>query len=334
MSEYLFGLDTYILPSSQPPPAPAPAAGAVITASKIILNGWQIVGNNAGIFAITPGGLVTKLELIDFSQTPVPPTAPLALQTAQASVPSVAVGTGSPGAIHEGNWQTGGGFAGTPTTTNNTDTPVNPVGDQNANNSGVPVDNGALGPGANPGVGSGYVPTSDAGKQTLTKHNITDPAFVTGLENLCQQLNVASDNMIIVFQIESGLQPHIQNSIGATGLNQIMPNTAKGLGYTVDQIKLMSATEQVTGPTAKYFLACKRYLPAAPSMADLYLVNLYPLACGKPDDWVLGSPKADGTVTKEIDATKIAAQNKPFAMGGSVITVGSFKKWLASKWKM
>jgi len=318
---------------SPDPPAPAqptlPGAGVGVF-NKIVLGGWQLEGKSDGIYVTTPDGIVTKMELIDFRQTPVPSTSPLALQPSQETVAPIAVGQGNSGAISTGNWQAGV----TPTTTTAAETPANPVGDQSMNNSPVPVPDGELGPGGNPGVGPGYAPTSDAGKQTLTNHGITDPQFVAGLDNLSQQLNVPSDNMIIVFQIESGLQPHIQNSIGATGLNQIMPDTAKGLGYTVDQIKLMSATEQITGPTAKYFLACKRYLPAAPSMADIYLVNLYPLACGKPDDWVLGSPKADGTVTKEIAATKIASQNKPFAMGGSVITVGSFKQWLSNKWKM
>ena len=309
-------------------------AADIVQCNKIILGGWTIIAQDDGLYVTTPGGIQTKVELIDYRQTPIPATADLALQPQQPSVASAAVGTGNPGVVQEGNWQTGGGFAGTPTTTTSVTTPINPVGDQNTNNSPVPVNDGALGPGDNPGVGTGYTPTSDAGKITLNNHGITDPAFVTGLDNLAQQLNVPGDNLIIVMQIESNLQPHIQNSIGATGLNQIMPKTAQGLGYTVDQIKLMSATEQITGPTAKYFISCKRYLPAAPSMADLYLVNLYPLACGKPDDWVLGSPKADGAVTKEIDATKIAAANKPFAMGGSVITVGSFKQWLANKWKM
>ena len=304
--------------------------GAVIVASKIILDNWSITASGNGLYVITPDGIVTKIELIDFRQVPVPDTAPLAVQPNQESVAAIAVGPGNPGAIQTGNWRGGG----RPNTTTSASTPISPVGDQSTNNSNVPVNDGALGPGANPGTGTGYLELSAGGIKTLANHGITDPAFITGLNRLCQQINVASDNMIIVFQIESNLNPHIQNSIGATGLNQIMPNTAQGLGYTVDQIKLMSATEQITGPTAKYFLACRRYLPAAPSMADLYLVNLYPLACGKPDDWVLGSPKADGTVTKEVAATRIAAQNKPFAMGNSVITVGSFKQWLANKWKM
>lgn len=330
MSEYLFGLDTFILPSSQPPPPPAPAAGAVITASKIILDGWQILAaGDVGIFVITPGGLVTKLELIDFSQTPVPPTAPLVLQTAQASVPSVAVGPGKPGAIHQGNYASGNPH----TTTTNAETPVNPVGDQTVNNSAVPVDNQAVGPGNNPGVGTGYSSVSDAGKQTLIKYNITDPAFVTGLEKLAQQLNAASDNLIVVFYLESKLRPNIQNSLGYTGLNQMGRDTAQQLGYTVEQIKNMTATEQITGPITKFFISGKRYLPANPSMADLYMVNFYPLGCGKPDEWIIGSPKADGTVTKEKSATYIAGLNKPFAMGGSVITVGSFKKWLNTQWK-
>ena len=241
----------------------------------------------------------------------------------------LAVGPGKPGAIHQGNYASGNPH----TTTTNAETPVNPVGDQTVNNSAVPVDNQAVGPGNNPGVGTGYSSVSDAGKQTLIKYNITDPAFVTGLEKLAQQLNAASDNLIVVFYLESKLRPNIQNSLGYTGLNQMGRDTAQQLGYTVEQIKNMTATEQITGPITKFFISGKRYLPANPSMADLYMVNFYPLGCGKPDEWIIGSPKADGTVTKEKSATYIAGLNKPFAMGGSVITVGSFKKWLNTQWK-
>ena len=308
------------------------AGGAVITASKIILGNWIIEAGSdqgPGLYVTTPDGIKTKMGLIDYRQVPVPATATLAVEPTQTSVASIAVGTGNPGAIPTGNWQN----AGTPNTTTSADTPINPVGNQNVNNSPVPVNDGALGPGANPGVGPGYSPLTTAGIATLANHGITDPDFITGLNNLCQQINVPSDNMVIVFQIESNLNPHLHTG-SAAGLNQIMPDTAHGLGYTTNQIAAMTATEQITGPTAKYFISNKRILPAAPSMADLYLLNFYPVAVGKPDDYVCGSPKANGTVTDEKPATLIASQNAPFAMGNPVITVGSFKQWLANRWKM
>ena len=61
--------------------------GAVINASKIILGGWVLEASSDGIYATTPDGIRTKMELIDFRQTPIPETATLNLQTAQASVP-------------------------------------------------------------------------------------------------------------------------------------------------------------------------------------------------------------------------------------------------------
>ena len=53
--------------------------GAIITANKIYLGGWLIEAVGDGIYVTTPGGLKTKMELIDFRQTPVPATPELKL---------------------------------------------------------------------------------------------------------------------------------------------------------------------------------------------------------------------------------------------------------------
>jgi hypothetical protein len=66
--------------------------GAVITADRIILGGWTFQAKGDGVYVTTPSGIETKMELIDFRQTPVPATAPLALQTAQVSVPAYNIG--------------------------------------------------------------------------------------------------------------------------------------------------------------------------------------------------------------------------------------------------
>ena len=51
--------------------------GAIITASKINLGGWILEAGEQGLYVTTPEGVRTKMELIDFRETPVPETAKL-----------------------------------------------------------------------------------------------------------------------------------------------------------------------------------------------------------------------------------------------------------------
>jgi len=60
--------------------------GAIIVADKILLGGWLLESTGDGIYVTTPDGIRTKMELIDFRQTPVPATAKLQLEPAQTSV--------------------------------------------------------------------------------------------------------------------------------------------------------------------------------------------------------------------------------------------------------
>jgi hypothetical protein len=57
-----------------------------VTANKIVIGNWAISAKSDGLYVTTPDGVVTKMELIDFRQTPVPETAKLALQQTETSV--------------------------------------------------------------------------------------------------------------------------------------------------------------------------------------------------------------------------------------------------------
>jgi hypothetical protein len=296
--------------------------GAVLVADKIILGGWVFESAGDGVYVTTPDGIKTKMELIDFRQTPVPETATLTLEPAQESVAPVAASTGTTGAgIGDGNYIGGGGYAGVPTAPN-ANSPVKAVGDQTGNNN-------PAGPGkVNPGAGTGYQPISDNGITTLAKlkHPLDkDEPFKNGLDVLAKELNIAVDNLLIVFWVESRIDPTAVNpspQSGASGLNQIMPKTANGLGYTIEQIRKMSAAEQITGPSLKYFQNGKRQTPGfpnSPSLTDVYLLNFYPAAVGKDDDFVIGG---------EL----IWRLNKIYQGPDGKITVGSTKKYFADHW--
>ena len=57
-----------------------------LTTNEIILGKWIITAGDDGLYVKTPSGVTTKIELIDFSQVPVPPTANLRVEPNQVSV--------------------------------------------------------------------------------------------------------------------------------------------------------------------------------------------------------------------------------------------------------
>ena len=83
--------------------------------------------------------------------------------------------------------------------------------------------------------------------------NVT-PDFIKGVEGMAGRLGTKPEYLMSVMSFESGgtFSPKIRNSIGATGLIQFLPGTAKGLGTTTDKLAQMSSTEQLKF-VEKYF---------------------------------------------------------------------------------
>jgi hypothetical protein len=108
-----------------------------------------------------------------------------------------------------------------------------------------------------------------------------------------------------VFRLESG-------GSGATGLIQFMPKTARGLGVTMDQLREMSAAEQLPY-VMRYFKNAGLTEQSQPD--DYFVAVAAPGFVGRPDDDVV---YARGTAAWE--------QNRPWRpAGGGDITVGSIK---------
>lgn len=148
-------------------------------------------------------------------------------------------------------------------------------------------------------------------------------AFMQKVVSICLNLDINPSWLMCVMKSESGISHSIINSkTNATGFIQFMPNTAKGLGTTVEKLKNMTALEQLDY-VEKYFKPYKRLIHKP---EDLYIVTFYPYALNKPDTYVMGSEKSPAF------ARLVNVQNPNFDFNkDGVITLGEFRKRIREK---
>jgi len=128
-------------------------------------------------------------------------------------------------------------------------------------------------------------------------------AFLAKVKAISSDLGINPNWLMGVMNFESAgtFRPDIQNPYSnATGLIQFMPSTAKGLGTSIESLKQMSNVEQLDY-VKKYLLPFKTKMK---SFVDVYLSVFYPLAVGKPDNYIVGSHNNTESI--------IVKQNKPF----------------------
>lgn len=152
--------------------------------------------------------------------------------------------------------------------------------------------------------------------------------FEQTLRSIATKLGINPNWLMMVMYFESKLNAQAVNkqpgdsanplerlTKRAVGLIQFMPETAKNLGTSTTALYSMSAIQQLHYVYA-YF---KPYAGKIRSFYDLYLITFFPLALGKPDDFVLQ--------TSKISASTIARQNPIFdANKDGKITVGEIKQ--------
>jgi hypothetical protein len=127
--------------------------------------------------------------------------------------------------------------------------------------------------------------------------------FVNKAQTIASNLSIDPNWLMAIMFWESAgtFSPSVQNKkTGATGLIQFMPNTANGLGTSTTELKKMSAVEQLDY-VYKYYLPYKGKIK---NYIDTYFVTFFPLAIGKPDDFVIES--------KNISSSLLASQNPAF----------------------
>ena len=73
----------------------------------------------------------------------------------------------------------------------------------------------------------------------------SDSEFTASIEKLAKKRGISTSELYKVIQGESGFNPTARNKSGATGLFQIMPDSAKELGVSTGQILKMTPAQQV-----------------------------------------------------------------------------------------
>ncbi len=115
-----------------------------------------------------------------------------------------------------------------------------------------------------------------------------DTAFIAGVKNLADKYGTTTAELMSLMHFESGgsFDPAKRNGIGATGLIQFIPKTAKGLGTSTEALAGMSRIEQLEW-VDRYLAQTPVSKVEKPSGEDLYMSVLWPKAVGKPSDYVL-----------------------------------------------
>lgn len=155
---------------------------------------------------------------------------------------------------------------------------------------------------------------------------LNNPIFKEKLKEISDAIHIDENSIIKLMKHESGLNSEVKNSIGCVGLIQFcpgggMPKTINGKSYTLEEIRYDLAA-QMDG--IKEFWTKGYNNGKIKSPADLYLYNFFPVAAGKPDDFVLQA--------KGLSAEKVAKANPGFnkKLGKPVstpLTVGDMKRY-------
>jgi hypothetical protein len=155
--------------------------------------------------------------------------------------------------------------------------------------------------------------------------DVKSPAFASKLKQVAADLQVHPDDLLKVmhFETKGTLDPSITNRIGATGLIQFMPDTAKSLGTTVEALRKMSAVQQLDY-VYKYF---KTKIKPGFKASDIYLATLLPVALRLPDSTVIAQKGNKALVPHtEFSKNRMFHQNPAFAKPGKThYTVGDIR---------
>ena len=150
-------------------------------------------------------------------------------------------------------------------------------------------------------------------------------AFLRKVKQIAHNLGTNYKWLLAVMWSESRLRPDVVNSIGCVGLIQFCPQTYKKWGLTAEQLRRMSAIEQLDY-VYKYYKEWKEKGIKFKSPEALYLTTFYPVALlkgwHKNKNYIIGSERSYQW------AKKIGQQNKAFDIDkDGYISIKDFRKY-------
>jgi hypothetical protein len=188
--------------------------------------------------------------------------------------------------------------------------------------------NTLLGNKTNPDTSSSPEPEGELEITDKGQKLLNNPIFKEKLSKISREINIDEKSIIKLMNLESGLDPSIKNNIGCVGLIQFCPDNSRGTYKTIsgkkyDLEKLRNNLKLQMDAILEFWKeGYKSGKIKEPK--DLYLYNFFPVAAGKPDDFVLQ--------TNKLSAQKIAKQNPIFnrTLGkspGTPLTVGDMEQY-------
>ena len=155
-----------------------------------------------------------------------------------------------------------------------------------------------------------------------------DEEFMSGIAALSEKYNIPQNDLLAMMDFETGgtFDPATKNMAGsgATGLIQFMPDTAKSLGTTTEELSEMSRAQQLEY-VDKYLKTNLegRIGNEGADISDLYMSVLFPAAVGKPDDFVLFG---EGAISKKFEKRYEANKGLDANNDGSITKVEAAAK--------
>lgn len=150
------------------------------------------------------------------------------------------------------------------------------------------------------------------------------------IQALANKYGIRSEWLANLFSFESAgtLNPAITNSIGATGIIQFLPSTAKGLGVTTDILRKMTFAQQLayvdlylskyfngSGANKGIFDKKTGKVTDKFTQTDLFMIIFYPVAVGNPNFvFPENVQKANAGIARPIDykSRALASSTAPF----------------------
>lgn len=146
--------------------------------------------------------------------------------------------------------------------------------------------------------------------------------FVDKVCKISQDLLIVPDWLMVVMELETAgtFNPAITNSLGYTGLIQFGKDAAKEVGTTRTKLREMDACRQLD----YVYKFLSKHTGKLNRLADVYLAVFFPVAIGKPADWVLEA--------RGLPAEKVAKWNPLFDINkDKAIQIKEIEKKLADR---